>query len=185
VFDGTLREGLEIQLGQSPFLELVSENRIERTLRLMSKPADTRLTPDLARELCQRVGSKAYIESSIANLGNDYVIGLKAVNCATGDSLAQEQVQVLGKEKVLDGLSQAAGRLREKLGESLSSIQRFDAPLVQATTPSLEALQALSVGKRGLNNGDYPPRWPRFSALSPSTPTLRQATPVYLPATSI
>jgi eukaryotic-like serine/threonine-protein kinase len=155
VFDGTLRQGLEMQLEQSPFLSLISENRVQQTLRLMSKAADARLTPDIARNLCQRVGSKAYIESSIANLGNNYVIGLKAVSCATGDLLAQEQVQALGKEKVLDGLSRAAVRLREKLGESLGSVQKFDTPLAQATTPSLEALQALSAGRKALNNGDY------------------------------
>jgi DNA-binding winged helix-turn-helix (wHTH) protein/tetratricopeptide (TPR) repeat protein len=155
VFDGTLQRGLEIQLEQSPFLSLISENRVQQTLRLMSKPADARLTPDLARDLCQRVGSKAYIESSIANLGNDYVIGLKAVSCATGDSLAQEQVQALGREKVLDALSKAAARLRGKLGESFSSVRNFDTPLPQATTPSLEALQALSVGRKAHSNGDY------------------------------
>jgi eukaryotic-like serine/threonine-protein kinase len=155
VFDGTLRQGLEMQLAQSPFLSLVSENRVQQTLRLMSKPADARLTPDLARDLCQRVGSKAYVESSIANLGNDYVIGLKAVSCATGDLLAQEQVQALGKEKVLDSLSHAAGTLRQKLGESLSSVQKFDTPLAQATTPSLEALQALTLARKARNNGDY------------------------------
>jgi eukaryotic-like serine/threonine-protein kinase len=151
VFDGTLRQGLEMQLEQSPFLSLVSESRVQQTLRLMGKPADARLTPDVARDLCRRVGSKAYIESSIANLGNDYVIGLKAVNCATGDSLAQEQVQALGKGKVLDGLSQAAGRLREKLGESLSSVQKFDTPIEQATTPSFEALKAYSLGSKNWN----------------------------------
>jgi eukaryotic-like serine/threonine-protein kinase len=155
VFDGTLRQGLEMQLEQSPFLSLISESRVQQTLRLMGKPSDARLSPEMARDLCQRAGSKAYIESSIANLGNDYVIGLKAVNCATGDELAQEQVQALGKEKVLDGLSRAATRLREKLGESLSSVQKFDTPLAQVTTPSLEALQALSEGKPALGNGDY------------------------------
>jgi len=155
VFDGTLRQALELQLEQSPFLSLVSESRVQQTLRLMGKSADAQLTPDMARDLCRRVGGKAYIESSIANLGNDYVIGLKAVNCATGDSLAQEQVQALGKGKVLDGLSLAAVRLRGKLGESLSSVLKFDTPLPQATTPSLEALQALSAGRKALNNGDY------------------------------
>jgi len=155
VFDGTLRQGLELQLEQSPFLSLVSESLVQQTLRLMGRPANAQLTPEVARDLCRRVGSKAYIESSIANLGNDYVVGLKAVNCATGESLAQEQVQAQGKGKVLDGLSLAAGRLREKLGESLSSIQKFDTPLAQATTPSLEALQALSAGRKTLNNGDY------------------------------
>jgi eukaryotic-like serine/threonine-protein kinase len=155
VFDGTLRQGLEMQLEQSPFMSLVSENRVQQTLRLMGKPLDARLAPDVARDLCQRVGSKAYIESSIAKLGNDYVIGLKAVSCATGDSLAQEQVQVLGKEKVLDALSQAAVRMRKKLGESLSSVQKFDTPLAQATTPSLGALQALAAGRKAMNSRNY------------------------------
>jgi DNA-binding winged helix-turn-helix (wHTH) protein/Flp pilus assembly protein TadD len=155
VFDGTLRQGLEMQLQQSPFLRLVSEDRLEQTLRLMTKPPNSRLTPGLAHDLCQRLGGKAYIDGSISNLGNDYVIGLKAVSCATGDSLAQEQVQALGKEKVLDSLSKAAARLRGKLGESLRSIQNFETPLPQATTTSLEALQTFSVGKKALSNGDY------------------------------
>jgi DNA-binding winged helix-turn-helix (wHTH) protein/tetratricopeptide (TPR) repeat protein len=156
VFDDTLRQGLELQLEQSPYLSLISESRVQQTLRLMSKAADARLTPEIARDLCQRVGSKAYIASSIAKLGDDYVIGLKAVSCATGESLAQEQVQAMGKEKVLDGLSQAAVRLRAKLGESLSSVQKFDTPLAQATTPSLEALQSFSIGGKTLNSGNYP-----------------------------
>jgi DNA-binding winged helix-turn-helix (wHTH) protein len=155
VFDGALRQGLEMQLAQSPFLSLISENRVQQTLRLMKQPVGARLTPDLARDLCQRVGSKAYIESSIANFGNDYVISLKATNCVTGDSLAQEQVQALGKEKVLDTLSQAAAKLRGKLGESLGSIQKFDVPLAHATTRSLPALQALSRARDALNRGDY------------------------------
>ncbi len=156
VFDDTLRQGLELQLEQSPYLSLISESRVQQTLRLMSKAADARLTPEIARDLCQRVGSKAYIASSIAKLGDDYVIGLKAVSCATGESLAQEQVQAMGKEKVLDALSQAAVRLRAKLGESLSSVQKFDTPLAQATTPSLEALQSFSIGGKTLNSGNYP-----------------------------
>jgi eukaryotic-like serine/threonine-protein kinase len=156
VFDGALRQGLGMQLEQSPFLSLVSDSRVQQTLRLMSKPADARLTPEIASEVCQRVRSKAYIASSITKLGNDYVIGLKAVSCATGELVAQEQVQALGKEKVLDALSQAAVSLRAKLGESLSSVQKFDTPLAQVTTPSLEALQALSVGRKTFDSGDYP-----------------------------
>src|SRR5713101_1658561 len=144
VFDGTLRQGLAVQLEQSPFLSLVSDERIQQTLRLMGQPPDAVLTPEVARDLCQRVGSKAYIGGSITNLGQDYVIGLQAVNCATGDSLAREQAQAAGKEKVLDALSRAAASLREKLGESLSTVQKFDTPVEQATTPSLEALQAFS-----------------------------------------
>lgn len=156
VFDGALRQGLSVQLQQSPFLRIVSDQRIRETLRLMGKPQDARLVPEVAKDLCVRIGSKAYIAGSITNLGNDYVIGLQGVNCLTGDLLAQEQVQALGKEKVLDGLSRAAGKLRETLGESLSSVQKFDTPLERATTPSLEALRALSIGSKTLDSGDYP-----------------------------
>jgi tetratricopeptide (TPR) repeat protein len=155
VFDGALRQGLSVQLQQSPFLRIVSDQRIRETLRQMGKPENTRLGPEIAKDLCIRVGSKAYIAGSIANLGNNYVIGLQAVNCVTGDLLAQQQVQEPGKEKVLDGLSRAAGKLRETLGESLSSVQKFDTPLAQATTPSLEALWALSMGRDALADGNY------------------------------
>ncbi len=155
VFDGALRQGLSVQLQQSPFLRIVSDQRIRETLRLMGKPEGARLGPEIAKDLCVRVGSKAYIAGSIASFGNNYVIGLQAVNCLTGDLLAQEQVQEPGKEKVLDGLSRAAGKLRETLGESLSSVQKFDTPLAQATTPSLEALRALSFGSDALTNGNY------------------------------
>ena len=155
VFDGTLRQGLAVQLEQSPFLSLVSDERIQQTLRLMGQPPDAVLTPEVARDLCQRVGSKAYIGGSITNLGQDYVIGLQAVNCATGDSLAQDQMQAIGKEKVLDALGRGATKLREKLGESLGSIQKFDAPVEQATTPLLEALQAYNMGYKALTNGEF------------------------------
>ena len=155
VFDGALRQGLSVQLQQSPFLRVVSDQRIRETLRLMGKPEDARLGPEIAKDLCVRVGSKVYIAGSIANFGNNYVIGLQAVNCLTGDLLAQEQVQEPGKEKVLDGLSRAAGKLRETLGESISSVQKFDTPLAQATTPSLEALRALSFGSDALTDGNY------------------------------
>jgi Flp pilus assembly protein TadD len=155
VFDGALRQGLSVQLQQSPFLRIVSDQRIRETLRLMGKPGDARLVPEIAKDLCVRVGSKVYIAGSITNLGNNYVIGLQAVNCLTGDLLAQQQVQEPGKEKVLDGLSRAAGKLRETLGESISSVQKFDTPLAQATTPSLEALRALSMGRDALADGNY------------------------------
>jgi tetratricopeptide (TPR) repeat protein len=155
VFDGALRQGLSVQLQQSPFLRIISDQRIRETLRLMEKPEDARLNSEIARDLCVRVGSKAYIAGSIASFGKSYVIGLQAVNCSTGDLLAQEQVQAPGKEKVLDGLSRAAGKLRETLGESISSVQKFDTPLAQATTPSLEALRALSIGSDALANGNY------------------------------
>jgi tetratricopeptide (TPR) repeat protein len=154
VFDDTLKQALSISLRQSPFLELLPDSKVASTLKLMTKPPDTRLVPELAREVCERAGSKAYITGSIANLGKDYVIGLKTVNCQTGDLLAQEQVQADGKEKVLNVLGDGAAKLRAKLGESLSTVQKLDTPLAQATTPSLEALQAYSLGSRLSGNDD-------------------------------
>jgi eukaryotic-like serine/threonine-protein kinase len=150
VFDSTLRQGLEVQLEQSPFLSLVSDQRIQQTLRLMGQPADAKLTPEIVRDLCQRLGSKAYLSGSIASLGSQYVVGLKAVNCLTGDTLAEEQERAVGKEQVLSAIDKASPKLRAKLGESLSTVQKFDASLEQATTPSLEALQSYSLGRRQL-----------------------------------
>jgi eukaryotic-like serine/threonine-protein kinase len=148
VFDGALRQGLEVQLEQSPFVNLVSDERIRQTLRLMSQPTDARLTPEIAYDLCQRIQSAVVIDGSIASLGSQYVLGLKAVNCRTGDSLAQEQVRVTGKEQVLAAMDKATVKLREKLGESPNTLERFDTPLEQATTPSFEALQAYSLGRK-------------------------------------
>jgi len=130
VFDGTLRQGLASQLEQSPFLSLISDDRIAHTLALMSQPKDARLTPELAREVGERTGSAATIEGSIAKLGSEYVVGLKAVNCGTGDLLAQEQVTANGKEQVLNALGQAASSLRQKLGESSASIPPASSPRV-------------------------------------------------------
>jgi eukaryotic-like serine/threonine-protein kinase len=146
VFDGTLRQGLSSQLEQSPFLNLLSDGRIAQTLKLMARPKDARLTQELTREVCQRTAGAATIEGSISSLGSQYVLGLQAVNCRTGDLLAQEQVTASGKEQVLKALSEAASRIREKLGESLSSVQKYDAPAENVTTSSLEALQAYSLG---------------------------------------
>jgi Flp pilus assembly protein TadD/predicted Ser/Thr protein kinase len=146
VFDSTLREGLSIQLSQSPFLNLVSGDQVAATLRMMEQPPDARLTDELARQLCQRIGSSAVIEGSIASLAPQYVVGLRAINCATGQVLAQEQETAADKPAVLKALSKAAADLRGKLGESLASVQKYDVPLQQATTGSLEALQALSQG---------------------------------------
>src|SRR5262249_5626662 len=146
VFDGTLRQGLAVQLEQSPFLSLISDQRIQQTLRLMGQPADGKLTPEIARELCQRAGSAAALHGSIVSLGSQYVLGLKAVNCRTGDTLAEVQERAMGKEQVLAAMDKAAVELRKKLGESLSTVQKFDRPVEQATTPSLEALQAYSLG---------------------------------------
>ena len=148
VFDDTLKQAISAQLGQSPFLNILSDARTRATLKLMAKPANSKLTPEVARDLCQRAGGKAYIAGSIASLGSQYVIGLDAINCRTGDFLAQEQVTASNKEHVLRALSEAATKLRKRLGESLSSVDKFDAPLDQATTPSLEALKALSVGRK-------------------------------------
>ena len=146
VFDGTLRQGLSAQLEQSPFLNLLSDERVAQTLALMAQPKDARLTRELAREVCQRTASAASIEGSISSLGSQYVVGLKAVNCRSGDVLANEQATASGKEQVLKVLGEAATKIREKLGESLASVQKYDAPAENVTTPSLEALQAYSLG---------------------------------------
>jgi serine/threonine protein kinase/tetratricopeptide (TPR) repeat protein len=151
VFDDTLKTALNVALNQSPFLDVLSENKVAATLKLMKQTPDTKLTPELARELCQRADSKAYIAGAIAGLGSEYVLGVKAVNCQSGDVLAQEQVTAASKEKVLDAVGQAASHLRYKLGESLSTIQKFDVPLEAATTSSLDALKAYSLGTKALH----------------------------------
>ena len=148
VFDDTLKTGLNISLHQSPFLNVLSDSKVAAALQLMTRPASTKLTPHVARELCQRTGSTAYIAGSIASLGNQYVLGLKAVNCQSGDPLAEEQGTAASKEKVLDMLGKTASKLRGELGESLATVRQFDMPLAQATTPSLEALKALSLGNK-------------------------------------
>ena len=146
VFDSTLRQGLSVQLEQSPFLSVISDQKIQQTLQMMGQKPDAKLTPEIARELCQRTESTAVLDGSIASLGSQYVLGLKAVNCRSGDFLAQQQVTAVGKEQILKALGEAATKLREKLGESLSTVHKFDTPLEQATTTSLEALQAYSLG---------------------------------------
>ena len=146
VFDGTLRQGLSSQLEQSPFLNLLSDERVAQTLALMAQPKDARFTRELAREVCQRTASAASIEGSISSLGSQYVVGLKAVNCRGGDVLANEQATASGKEQVLKALGEAATKMRVKLGESLASVQKYDAPAENVTTPSLEALQAYTLG---------------------------------------
>jgi len=170
VFDETLKQGLSVALNQSPFLNALSENRVESTLQLMARPANTPLTPDISRDLCQRAGSKAYIAGTIAGLGTAYVVGLKAVNCKSGDLLAQEQITVPAKEKVLDALSGAASKLRAELGESLSTVQKFDVPLIEATTSSLEALKAYSLGLKAYHQKSAAaalPQWQRAIQLDP------------------
>jgi eukaryotic-like serine/threonine-protein kinase len=148
VFDDTPRQALSVALNQSPFLNVLSDSKMAATLKLMTRQPDTKLTPDVARELCQRAGSKTYISGSIASLGSQYVLGLKVVSCQSEDTLAQEQATAAAKEKVLDALGGAASKLRAELGESLTTVQKFDVPLEQATTSSLEALKAYSTGMK-------------------------------------
>ena len=150
VFDDTLRQGLLVQLEQSPFLSLVSDHKINQTLKMMGRPMGDRLTPEVMREVCQRTGSKAMLTGSISELGSQYVIGLEAVNCQSGDLLAEAQEQAPGKEAVLKALDAAAVSLRSKLGESLSTVQEYATPLAEITTPSLEALKAFSLGVKTL-----------------------------------
>ena len=155
VFDDTLKQALAVDLGQSPFLNIVSEEKVGQTLRQMTHSPNERLTRGLAREVCQRAGSKAYLAGSIAVLGTQYVVGLEALNCSNGDVLAREQATAAGKEQVLTAVGHAAAKLRNEVGESLSSVQRFDVPLEQATTNSLEALKAYTLGaKTSLEKGD-------------------------------
>ena len=146
VFDDTLKQALAVDLGQSPFLNILSEDKVRQTLQEMTRSPGERLTQDLAREVCQRAGSKAFVAGSIAALGTQYVIGLEALNCASGDVLVREQMTAAGKEQVLPSLGHSAAKLRNEVGESLSSVQKFDVPLEQATTNSLGALKAYTLG---------------------------------------
>jgi serine/threonine protein kinase/Flp pilus assembly protein TadD len=156
VFDGTLKQALAVQLGQSPFLDIFSEERVRDTLRFMNRSPDERVTRDVAREICERQGLKAMLLGSISSLGSGhYVVSIEALNSRTGDAIAQEQFEVDGKEQVLKSLGQAASRLREKLGESLASIQKFDAPIDQVTTSSLEALRYYSLGVEQHSSAKY------------------------------
>ena len=148
VFDSTLKTALVVSLRQSPFLNVFPDNKVNQTLKLMQRPSDAKLTPDVAREVCQRARSKAYVDGTIGTLGSEYVLSLKAVNCQTGDTLAQKQGVASSRESVLNTLGETASKLREELGESLISVQKFDIPLSEATTSSLEALKAYSLGEK-------------------------------------
>jgi len=148
VFDDTLKTALSVALKQSPFLNVVTDDKVVATLKLMTLPPDAKLTPQVAREVCQRAGSTAYIAGSIARLGSQYVLGLKAVSCQNGDVLSEEQAAAAAKEKVLNTLGSAASKLRSELGESLVTVQKFAVPLSEATTSSLEALKAYSLGNK-------------------------------------
>jgi eukaryotic-like serine/threonine-protein kinase len=151
VFDDALKQALGLSQRQSPYLNVLSDDKVAGTLRLMTREPNTRLTPEVSRELCQRANSKAYLTGSIGNIGTKYVVGLKAVNCLNGDVLADEQTTAADKEKVLDALGEAATKVRTQLGESLASVQKFDAPLPQETTASLEALKVFSLGQKAYN----------------------------------
>jgi DNA-binding winged helix-turn-helix (wHTH) protein/tetratricopeptide (TPR) repeat protein len=163
VFDGTLKTALNVSLRQSPFLNVLSESEVAKTLQLMARPAGTKITPEVAHELCQRAGSKAYLAGSIGSLGSEYVLELKAVNCRSGDTLAQELMTAASKEKVLGALGEAATKLRGELGESLATVQKLNVPLFQATTSSLEALQAYSLGRETMTGkSDFAAAAPLF-----------------------
>lgn len=172
VFDSTLRQGLSAQLEQSPFMNLLSDQRTVQILSLMAQPKDARLTPELAREVCQRTGSTAVLDGSIVQVGTRYLLVLKAANCATGESLARVEAQAANKDRVLDTLGTLASEVRRKLGESLASVQKYDAPPEDVTTTSLEALQSYSLGYRTMiARNDYPAAIPFFQqaiSLDPS-----------------
>jgi len=148
VFDGTLRQGLSVQLEQSPFLSIVSDQQIQQALSLMGQKPEAKLTPEIARELCQRTGSAAVLDGSIAQIGTPYLLTAKAINCSTGETLASTETQASDKNHVLDALGKTASEIRNRLGESLSTVQKYDTPLDEATTPSLEALKAFSSGRQ-------------------------------------
>ena len=156
VFDGTLRQGLSVQLEQSPFLSIISDEQIKQTLQMMGQKQDAKLTPEIARELCQRTGSAAVLDGSITQIGTPYLLTLKAVNCVSGESLASTEAQASDKSHVLDALGETASEIRNKLGESLNTVRKFDTPLEQASTPSLDALQAYSMGWKNMAAGDRP-----------------------------
>ncbi|HWZ83093.1 MAG TPA: protein kinase [Terriglobales bacterium] len=153
VFDGTLKQALAVDLEQSPFLRVIPPSKVQETLGFMGRAANERLTSDLARDLCVRAGSKAMLSGSVASLGSQYVITLNAINCQTGDSLAQEQAQAPSKEQVLTALGSAASVLRGKLGESLASVKKFDVPIDQVTTSSLDALKAFALANAEFEGG--------------------------------
>jgi DNA-binding winged helix-turn-helix (wHTH) protein/tetratricopeptide (TPR) repeat protein len=176
VFDGALRQGLAAQLEQSPFLNLLSDQRISRTLSLMGKPKGTPISSELAPEICQRTGSAAVIDGSIAKLGTQYLLTLKASACSGGETLAHTQAQANDKNHVLDALGNAASDLRSKLGESLNTVQKYDAPPEAVTTPSLEALQAYGAGYRTMiNRNDYSAAIPLFERAISLDPTFAMA----------
>jgi len=171
VFNGTLSQALSVALRQSPFLDLLSDDRVAATLKMMERSPSTPLTPEIGRELCQRAGGEAYVDGSIASLGGQYIVEIKAVACVSGDTLAQAQATASGKENVVEALGRAAAGLRRELGESLASVQKYDVPLGQATTSSLEALEAYSLGRKAYWESGFAaalPFWKHAIELDPS-----------------
>ena len=171
VFDGTLRQGLAVELEQSPFLNLLSDQRIAQTLSLMTKPKDARLSPELAGEVCQRTTSAAVLNGTIAQIGSRYLLTLQATHCIDGETLAGAEAEAADKNHVLDALGKVGKEIRRQLGESLATMQKFDVDLRQATTPSLEALKADSLGEKFLYQGDptlAPPYFERALELDPN-----------------
>jgi len=162
VFDGTLRQGLSVQLEQSPFLSIISDQQIQQTLQMMGQKPDVKLTPEIARELCQRTTSAAVLNGSIAQIGTQYLLTLEAADCSSGELLASTESQASDKNHVLDALGKSASEIRNKLGESLSTVQKFDTPLEHATTPSLEALQAYSLGRKASAESSWAAAVPLF-----------------------
>ncbi len=174
VFDGTLKQALAIKLDESPYINVFPEQRVQETLKLMERSPETRITEAVGREICQRMNVKAMMTGEIAQLGKNYVLTLTAMNCSTGDTLAQEQLQAEGKEEVLDALGRASSAMRRKLGESLASIEKLDTPLREATTSSLEALKAFTLGQERQGEGRQPeaiPFYQRAIELDPNFAT--------------
>jgi len=162
VFDGALRQGLEVQLEQSPFLSLLSRTEMEQTLQMMKQPADAKLTLAIAREICERTQSAVVLDGSIAQIGTRYILIVKAVNCANGETLASTEAEASDKNQVLESLGKASSEIRRKLGESLASVKKYDTPLEHATTSSLDALKAYDLGYQAGENGDYAAAIPFF-----------------------
>ncbi len=175
VFDGTLKQGLAVQLEQSPFLNIFSDQRVREALRLMNRSPDERVTKEIAREICQRQALKAFLAGSISSFGTHYVITLEATNAQTGDTITREQVEAESKEQVISALGKAATTLRENLGESLSSIQQYDVPIHQATTSSLDALKAFSLGVENQLKGKYLEAIPFFKRATEMDPNFARA----------
>ena len=175
VFDGTLKQALAVKLDQSPFLNMFSDQRVRETLRFMNRSPDERVSKEIAREICQRQELKAYLAGSISSLGRNYVITLEGVNAQTGDTIARQQTEAESKEQVLSALDVAATKLREQLGESLASIQKYDAPIYQATTSSLDALKVFSLGVEQQVKGKYIEAIPFFRRATEMDPNFGRA----------